>query len=372
MIISSSQVAMQSVQHVRPQFSARQELRIFGGAANDVPDNSSLVQISDIGKAALATFNLANSNSGMDSGQASSSPNYATNAANSSNATSNNNAYTSIDPKMQALIELLQEIFGQTIHLINPADFSHTDQATGTASTPTSTAQGGGAIYNAQTTLTQTTSTSFSAEGDIETSDHQKIHFDLNQSVQTIRQETHSVTIKSGSALKDPLVINFSGNSVQLGQQTFSFDLNNDGKKVSMPFIQGGGYLAYNPDDSGKITDKTQLFGPATGNGFTQLQSLANSLGNNDGWLDQSNPAYSKLGVLMEGSDGKPQFVTLQQAGIGALYLGNVSTHTAIGDSNGNGGSSGELESSGIYLNNNGSVGSMQDVEVNVSPAGSH
>ena len=369
MIISSSQVAMQSVQHVRPQFSARQELRIFGGAANDVPDNSSLVQISDIGKAALATFNLAIGNSGMDSGQTSSSPNY---AANSSNATSNNNAYTSIDPKMQALIELLQEIFGQTIHLINPADFSHTDQATGTASTPTSTAQGGGAIYNAQTTLTQTTSTSFSAEGDIETSDHQKIHFDLNQSVQTIRQETHSVTIKSGSALKDPLVINFSGNSVQLGQQTFSFDLNNDGKKVTMPFIQGGGYLAYNPDDSGKITDKTQLFGPATGNGFTQLQSLANSLGNNNGWLDQSNPAYSKLGVLMEGSDGKPQFVTLQQAGIGALYLGNVSTHTAIGDSNGNGGSSGELESSGIYLNNNGSVGSMQDVEVNVSPAGSH
>jgi len=175
MIISSSQVAMQSVQHISSQFSARQELRIFGGAANDVPDklssmpdNSSFVQISDIGKAALATFNLANGNSGMGSGQASSSPGYAT------NATSNSNTYTNIDPKMQALIELLQEIFGQTIHLINPADFSHTDQATGTASTPTSTAQGGGAIYNAQTTLTQTTSTSFSAEGDIETSDHQK------------------------------------------------------------------------------------------------------------------------------------------------------------------------------------------------------
>ncbi|MFZ6689610.1 hypothetical protein ACO0K0_17840 [Undibacterium sp. SXout11W] len=369
MIISSSQVALQSVQHISSQFSARQELRIFGGAANDVPDklssmpdNSSLVQISDIGKAALATFNLVNGNSGMGSGQVSSSPGYAT------NATSNSNTYTNIDPKMQALIELLQEIFGQTIHLINPADFSHTDQPPGTALAPTSTPQGGGAIYNAQTTLTQTTSTSFSAEGDIETSDHKKIHFDLNQSVQTIRQETHSVTIKSGSALKDPLVINFSGNSVQLGQQTFSFDLNNNGKKVTMPFIQGGGYLAYNPDDSEKITDKTQLFGPTTGNGFTQLQSMADSFGNNNGWIDQSNPAYSKLGVLIEGSDGKPQFVSLQQAGIGALYLGSVSTHTAIGDNSGGGGSSGELESSGIYLNNNGSVGSMQDVEVNVLP----
>ncbi|MFZ6692958.1 hypothetical protein [Undibacterium sp. SXout20W] len=366
MIISSSQVAMQSWQSVSTQFSSKQELRLFAGAADDtpdklssMPDNSTLVQISDVGKAALATFDLANANSASNARQASPS---------AANATNNNDAYASLDPKMQSLIEILQEIFRLTIHLINPANFSHADQPTNTASMQASTSQEAGAIYNAQTTSLQTTSTNFSAEGEIETSDHKIIHFDMNQSLQTTRQETNSVTIKSGSALKDPLVINFSSNSVQLSQQNFSFDLNNDGKQVSMPFIQGGGYLVFNPDSSGKITDKTQLFGPATGNGFAQLQSLANHFENhnmNNGWLDESNPAYSQLGVLIEGSNGKPQFISLQQAGIGALYLGNASTQTAIG---GNSATSGELESSGLYLNNNGTVGSMQDVEVNTTP----
>ena len=366
MIISSSQIALQSSQNISGQISNSQRLRIFTGSPDDQPQDvnntpgiSSNVQISYAGQAALAAFNVSNINS-----TASLNPS-ATATTNTSTNNDSGNAQSTLDPRMQLLVEIIEDVLGQNVPLTNPTDFSTAATSPNTAPI-TSPSSGLGSIYTQQTTVSQTTATNFSAQGEVETSDHKEIKFNLSFNTQSTQQETSNITIKSGTALEDPLVINFSANSVQLSSQSFSFDLNNDGNNVSMPFIQGGGYLALNPDSSGKISNGTQLFGPTTGNGFAQLQTLASKNGSSNGWIDQSNPAYSQLGVLMEGSDGKPQFISLQQAGIGALYVGSASTQTAIGSANG---ATGLLESSGVYLNNDGTAGSMQDVEVNVAPA---
>ena len=362
MIISASQIAMQSSQNISGQISNSALLRVFTGspdAQSQVPNNtsdvSSNVQISHAAQDALNAFNMANIHSAAILNPPS----------NSTPENNNNNAQSNLDPRMQLLVTILEDVFGQRVRLINPVDFS-TVNPSQTTEPITSPTQGIGSIYTQQTTVSQTTVTNFSAQGEVETSDHKEIKFNLSFNTQSTQQETSNITVKSGTALEDPLVINFSANSVQLSAQSFSFDLNHNGNNVSMPFIQGGGYLALNPDSSGKISNKTQLFGPATGNGFAQLQALASQSGSNTDWIDQSNPAYSQLGVLLVGNDGKPQFVSLQQAGIGALNVGSASTQTSIGNSSG---ATGLLESSGVYLNNDGTVGSMQDVEVNVAPA---
>jgi hypothetical protein len=88
--------------------------------------------------------------------------------------------------------------------------------------------------------------------------------------------QTTDVSLHARDAmLVDPLVINFSGTAAQLIDQTFAFDLDADGQEEEVPLVAGGsGVLVFDRNQDGKVNDGTELFGPTTGNAFTNLAKI--------------------------------------------------------------------------------------------------
>ena len=63
-----------------------------------------------------------------------------------------------------------------------------------------------------------------------------------------------NMQVRAGDALKDPLVINFSGTAAQLGQRDFYFDIDADGSKDQIAFVgEGSGLLALDKNEDGSI-----------------------------------------------------------------------------------------------------------------------
>lgn len=162
--------------------------------------------------------------------------------------------------------------------------------------------------------------------------------------------------------MKDPLVINFSGSAAQLTGAKFSFDLDADGKAEQVSFVsENSGFLALDRNSDGKVNSGSELFGPATGNGFSEL--AAYDLDRN-GWIDENDAVYQKLGIWTKDADGKDGLSTLLQKNIGALYLGSVATPFDLKNSQNR--LDGLVRSSGVYLNENGGAGTMQQIDLAV------
>lgn len=123
---------------------------------------------------------------------------------------------------------------------------------------------------------------------------------------------------------KDPLVINFAGTAAQLTDTKFSFDLNADGTAEQVSFLAGGsGFLALDKSGDGKINDGSELFGPATGQGFQELAAYDDD---HNQWIDENDSLYTQLCLFNKDVQGNDVLSTLKQANIGAVYLGNVTT----------------------------------------------
>lgn len=84
-------------------------------------------------------------------------------------------------------------------------------------------------------------------------------------------------------------------------------------------------------EEDKKINNGTELFGPATGDGFEELAGY-DSDGNN--WIDDNDPIYDKLRIWMKTADGQDQLFALGEKGAGAIYLNHITTPFAVKDSN--------------------------------------
>ena len=96
-----------------------------------------------------------------------------------------------------------------------------------------------------------------------------------------------------------------------------------------------------------------------SGNGFADLSAYDSDKNN---WIDENDAVYSRLLVWSKDSAGKDTLSTLAQRNVGALYLGNVATPFDLKDSEN--ALQGQVRSSGIYLNENGSVGTLQQIDL--------
>ncbi|MDE2585184.1 MAG: hypothetical protein KGN39_07255 [Betaproteobacteria bacterium] len=210
--------------------------------------------------------------------------------------------------------------------------------------------------------------TNVCAGGSVHTADGRCIDFKLEVSMARKYESTTAVR-SSGTqyVLKDPLVINFDGQATDLQDARFSFDLNGDGRAEDMPLLgKGSAFLALDRNGDGKINDGKELFGAQSGDGFADLAKL-DSDGNH--WLDENDPAYAKLRVWRPGSKAEDGLETLQQAGVGALWLGSVASPFSLKD--GNNQSQGEVRQTGLWLKEDGQVGALQQVDLAVSGGGS-
>lgn len=269
------------------------------------------------------------------------------------------------DPKMQLLIIMIESLTGIKVKIFDARDLSVSNgaqnlalQDPNAANTPK---QGFGIEYDKHESIHESEQTSFSAQGTVKTSDGHEIKFDLSFSMQREFSQESNVSIRAGEAVKkDPLVINFNGTAAQLTDTKFSFDLNSDGKDENISFVGGGsGFLALDKNNNGKIDNGSELFGTKSGNGFADLAAY-DSDGNH--WIDENDAVYSKLRVWSKDASGADTLSTLAQRNVGALFLGNLATPFDLKTNTNE--TLGQVRSTGVYLQENGSAGTLQQVDL--------
>jgi hypothetical protein len=215
-------------------------------------------------------------------------------------------------------------------------------------------------IYDYHESHYEYESMDFQANGIIKTEDGMAIDFSVSLSMSREFYSEQNIQVRAGDALKDPLVINFSGTGSQLGQRNFHFDIDADGTREQISFVDpGSGFLALDKNKNGEIDDGSELFGAQTGNGFQEL-ALYDTDGNN--WIDENDTIYDKLRIWSRGPDGKTSLVALGKIGIGAIYLGSIASPFSVKDSENE--LLGQVRSTGIALMESGRVVTMQQVDL--------
>jgi hypothetical protein len=266
-----------------------------------------------------------------------------------------------------SLIKLLVERFtGHRISVVTPGDLrsetaqpvehqSHSDRHHNADER-----QGWGMVYQNYRSHSESEQTSFQAQGVVRTADGREIAIDvqLNMSREFFSESLQ--TLRAGDALKDPLVVNFSGNASALTKQTFTFDIDADGNGDQIHFVTPeSGFLALDKNQDGVINNGSELFGALSGNGFADL---AKHDSDRNGWIDESDPIFEKLRIWSKDAAGNDQLVGLGAKGIGAIYLGHVTTPFDLKDENNQ--LSGVVRDSGLYLQEAGGVGTLQQVDL--------
>jgi hypothetical protein len=276
------------------------------------------------------------------------------------------------DPRLQLLISMVEAMTGRKIKIMSlkdlatadtpaPAQIQGPNQAANAQ--PAQPSAGFGVEYDRHEVHYETEHTAFAATGVVTTADGKEIKFDLNLTMSREHLEQNDVSLRLGDVKKqDPLVINFGGTAAQLTDTKFSFDLNSDGAADQISFVgAGSGFLALDKNADGKINNGSELFGTASGNGF---QELATYDQDKNGWIDESDAVFAQLKVWTKDAEGQDALSTLAQKNVGAIYLGNVSTPFDI--KNGQNQLDGQVKSSGVYLKEDGGVGTVQQIDLAV------
>ncbi len=218
---------------------------------------------------------------------------------------------------------------------------------------------GAGMIYSYQEYQYESEQMNFSAQAQVNTADGRQITIDLSLNMSREFYQETSFELRTGSAATDPLVFNFNSNAASLTQDKFSFDIDLDGKDDQIAFIApGSSLLALDRNNDGVINNGSELFGPQSGDGFAELAEYDNDTNN---WIDEQDAIFDDLRIWSRDGNGNSQLKTLSQAGVGAIYLGNVSSPFSINDSHNN--QLGQVRSSGMFLFEDGRAGTVQQVD---------
>lgn len=204
-------------------------------------------------------------------------------------------------------------------------------------------------------------STSFSTSGTVKTEDGRELSFNLDMTMSRRYMEEHSIEFVSSfnTVLTDPLVINLGSNPVSVSDQSFQFDIDGDGKDETIAQMNPeSGFLALDRNGDGIINDGSELFGTKSGNGFSDLAEY-DSDGN--GWIDENDEVYSQLKVWVKDENGNDKLLSLKEADVGAIYLGSSKTTFHVTDDDNN--LKAKVRSSSVYLHEDGSAGSVQQVD---------
>lgn len=215
--------------------------------------------------------------------------------------------------------------------------------------------------YSTQYYHAETENTSFSTQGTVKCADGREINFNLNLEMSRSFQEYYEESLSyTQVSLCDPLVINLNGNIADLADQTFYFDLDGDGQKDEINRLAAGsGFLSLDKNGDGIINDGTELFGALSGNGFADLAAYDTD---HNGFIDEGDEIWDKLKIWVMDENGNQQLYSLADKGVGAICLQNNATNFAITDDENQ--TKGVIRSTGVFLYENGNVGTVQHVDM--------
>lgn len=275
------------------------------------------------------------------------------------------------DPRMQLLIAMVEKMTGRKIRIFSADDLKSDTPPPPEIKDPKQAAPaqppsaGFGVEYDYHESHHESEQTRFAAEGVVRTADGREIRFSLQLEMSREFSREVDVSVRLGDATrqkKDPLVINFNGTAAQLTDQTFSFDLDTDGKADNINFVgAGSGFLALDRNGDGRINNGSELFGPATGNGFSELATYDQD---HNGWIDENDAVYKDLRIWAKDAKGDDMLSDLKEKSVGAIALANAGTEFSI--KNADNDLQGQVRSTGIYLSEDGSAGTVQQIDLAV------
>ncbi len=220
--------------------------------------------------------------------------------------------------------------------------------------------QGWGLTYTSTETYVETEQTSFEANG-VVTANGKDYALSLSLEMDRSFTRTENTDIRAGDALKDPLVVNLGAGPATLSGQKMKFDIDVDGTEEDVPLLGGqNGFLALDKNGNGTIDNGSELFGPATGNGYGELAAYDED---HNGWIDEGDSVYSRLGVWTKGTETET-LRTLKDLDIGALYTGTASTPFEL--KNAQNQTEAKIMETSLYLREDGSAGTTQRMDVAV------
>ncbi|MBP9995830.1 MAG: hypothetical protein KBT19_00975 [Lachnospiraceae bacterium] len=212
------------------------------------------------------------------------------------------------------------------------------------------------------TTMWEKEDTVFASVGKAVTADGREIDFNVEVAMSRsfagifknvdITQEKRVCT--------DPLTINVGADVASISDKKYRFDLNCDGVEEEISFAVGGsGFVTLDKNGDGKVNDGSELFGAKTGDGFAELAEYD---ADGNGWIDEADDVFARLKIWQKDEEGNDRIISLKDAGVGAIFLGNVGTDFTLRDAAGN--VKGAVRKTGIYLKENGDVGAIQHVDL--------
>ncbi len=254
--------------------------------------------------------------------------------------------------------ELMDRIRNQLLGFRHPNDHVILDVTT-TSNQP-------GALWTRQTTetitLTETEITCFQSAGSVVTSDGRKIDFDISMEMsRSFTQTAEAVSTETQYILTDPLVIQLDDAPETISNQTWFFDIDADGTKDEMSMLaKGNAFLALDRNENGIIDDGLELFGTQSGNGFKDLAAYDED---GNGWIDENDSVYTRLKIWTKDASGNDQLMNLQQADIGAIYLGHAATQFSHNNQTNNE-TQALVRQTGFYLHEStGNAGIVQQID---------
>lgn len=212
-----------------------------------------------------------------------------------------------------------------------------------------------------ESTFTESEYTSFSTVGTAITADGREINFNVEMAMSRACTGITSSIMMEDYFVTDPLVVNLNSNVASVTDQKFIFDLDADGETEEISFAgEGSGFLALDKNGDGIINNGNELFGTKSGDGFKDL-AVYDEDGN--GWIDEADSIFQKLKIWTKDSNGNDKLIRLKDAGVGAMYLGSTDTQFHLKNATTNK-TNGIIQKSGVFLKENGEVGTMQHVDL--------
>ena len=200
---------------------------------------------------------------------------------------------------------------------------------------------------------------SYQAQGVVKTADGRTINVDINMFMSRQFVSYMGINVEASRPI-DPLVINYGGTAASLTGERFAFDLTSDGTLDNLAVLgEGSGFLAVDWNGDGKINDGSELFGPRTGCGFSELRQY--DTGGN-GWIDANDEIFDKLVVWHRDKDGNDTVFTLKELGIGAIYLGDIETEFSFKDESNQ--TLGIMRSTSFFLKECGGAGTVSHIDM--------
>lgn len=288
------------------------------------------------------------------------------------------------DPRMQLLVTLLEMATGRKLRFLSQRDLAgsagdddnkpredpNRPAAPANAQTPAPSQPpqpppvrrvGWGMEATTTTVETRHEESNFTARGKVRTQDGRELTIETRAVLQADAVSVRSVRVTAGDPkVKDPLVLDFAGDAADLQSASFNFDLDADGRleRVQAPGA-GGAILVNDANNNGRADDGRELFGALSGDAFADLAKLDDD---KNGWVDESDAAWSSLRVWRPAASAAGSLLTLGAAGVGAIAVAHVETPFDLRNSEGE--LRARVRATGVYLTESGTARAARQIDL--------